>query len=319
MSKEAEEKAKEKIEELEKQVEEAIEDTKAETEKASAKEKPVPEPAEEVTVPAVEEAPAEEEKEGVPEEPKAESTKEDAEAVTEVGDDVSEKDEDAPIVEEKKEDYMMDWRPKTKLGAEVQAGRYKTLDDILQKGELILEPEIVDYLVPDLMHEVVYIGGSPGKGGGIRRTATKMTARMHKSGRRFKLSALAIVGNGNGIVGVGRAISTEHRTALEKAAKNAKLGVIRVRRGCGSWECGCDGKHSVPFKVKGTAGSVDVSILPAPKGVGIVASEEVKKILRLAGIKDAWVKTSGKTSTRTNLVFAFFDALKNLNSGKGDL
>ena len=174
-------------------------------------------------------------------------------------------------------------------------------------------------MVPELMQEVIYIGGSPGKGGGIRRTATKMTARMHKSGRRFKLSALVVIGNGDGIVGVGRAISNEHRTAIEKATKNAKLSVIRVRRGCGSWECGCGGTHSVPFRARGKAGSVRVEILPAPKGVGIVASEEVRKVLKIAGIKDAWVKTSGMTSTRSNLVSAFFDALKKLNDGKGDL
>jgi small subunit ribosomal protein S5 len=212
-----------------------------------------------------------------------------------------------------------DWIPKTRLGNEVLAGKYKSLDEILEKGELILEPEIIDALIPDFKQDVIYIGGSPGKGGGIRRTATKMTARMHKSGRRFKLSALAVVGNGDGIAGVGRAISTEHRTALEKALKNAKLSVIRVRRGCGSWECGCGGGHSVPFKVSGREGSVTVTLLPAPKGVGMVASEEVRKILRLAGIKDVWVKTSGKSKTRGNLAMAVFNALKNLNSGKGDL
>jgi small subunit ribosomal protein S5 len=213
----------------------------------------------------------------------------------------------------------VEWIPRTRLGNDVLAGKFKTLEEVLEKGELILEPEIIDAMIPEIMQEVIYIGGSPGKGGGIRRTATKMTARMHKSGRRFKLSALAVVGNGDGIVGIGRAISNEHRTALEKAVKNAKLSVIRVRRGCGSWECGCGGHHSVPFKVSGRSGSVIVEILPAPKGVGMVASEEVKKVLRLSGIKDAWVKTSGKTSTRANLILAFFDALKNLNSGKGDM
>ncbi len=213
----------------------------------------------------------------------------------------------------------VEWVPKTKLGHDVLAGKYKSLDEILEKGELILEPEIIDALVPDVMQEVIYIGGSPGKGGGIRRTATKMTARMHKSGRRFKLSALAVVGNDDGIVGIGRAISTEHRTAIEKATKNAKLNVIRVRRGCGSWECGCGGGHSVPFKVSGNEGSVTVTLLPAPKGVGMVASEEIRKVLKLAGIKDVWVKTSGKTKTRGNLIMAVFNALKNLHGGKGDL
>jgi len=212
-----------------------------------------------------------------------------------------------------------DWIPKTKLGNEVLAGKYRSIGEILEKGVLILEPEIVDYLIPDIVNEVVYIGGSPGKGGGIRRTATKMTARMHKSGRRFKLSALAIVGNCNGIVGIGRSISNEHRTAMEKAVRTAKLNVIRVVRGCGSWECGCGGSHSIPFKVSGKSGSVEVTLLPAPKGLGMVASEETRKLLKLAGINDIWVKTSGKTDTRTNLVQAVFEALKNLNSGKGDL
>jgi small subunit ribosomal protein S5 len=213
----------------------------------------------------------------------------------------------------------VEWIPKTKLGNEVLAGKYKTLDDILEKGLLILEPEIIDALIPDILQEIIYIGGSPGKGGGIRRTATKMTARMHKSGRRFKLSAVAVVGNGNGVVGIGSAISKEHRTALEKAVKHAKLNTIRVRRGCGSWECGCGGDHSIPFKTRGKSGSVQVTLIPAPKGVGMVASEETKKMLKLAGINDVWVKTSGKTSTRNNLVLAVFDAIKNLNKGKGEL
>jgi len=259
-------------------------------------------------------------KEKVKEKPKAEEPAK-KKAETKKG----EKEVEQAANEEQKEgngppvEREIDWIPKTRLGNDVLAGKYRTVDDILEKGELILEPEIVDVLIPDIMQEIIYIGGSPGKGGGIRRTATKMTSRMHKSGRRFKLAALAVVGNGDGIVGVGRAISTEHRTAIEKAVKNAKLNVIRVKRGCGSWECGCGGMHSVPFKVSGAAGSVNVSILPAPKGMGIVASEEVRKILKLAGIKDAWVKTSGKTSTRANLIMALFRALKNLNSGKGEL
>jgi small subunit ribosomal protein S5 len=211
------------------------------------------------------------------------------------------------------------WEPKTKLGREVQGGKYKSLDKILEKGELILESEIVKALVPNLKEEIVYIGGSPGKGGGIRRTATKMTSRMHRSGRRFRLSAMIIVGNEDGIVGVGKSGSREHRIAIEKATSQSKLSVIRVRRGCGSWECGCGGDHSIPFKVRTSQGSVKVTLIPAPKGVGIVADNESKKILGLAGIKDIWVKTSGKTSTRGNLIFAVFKALKKLNEMKGDL
>jgi small subunit ribosomal protein S5 len=315
--KEAEEKAKEKVEALEKQTEDAVEEAR---EEGAAEPEAVKETAEEEKA-AAEKAEEPEEK------PPEESAEETGAAEEEVTEEVKDKAEEEVSPEGQEDDDKVkeepvkafEWSPKTRLGHDVLSGKYKSLEEILKKGELILEPEIIDALIPDLKQEVIYIGGSPGKGGGIRRTATKMTARMHKSGRRFKLAALAVVGNGDGIVGIGKATSSEHRTALGKAAKNAKLNVIRVKRGCGSWECGCGGEHSVPFKVSGRSGSVEVSLLPAPKGVGIVASEEVKKILRLAGIKDAWVKTSGKTSTRTNLTMAFFEALKKLNSGKGEL
>ena len=55
-----------------------------------------------------------------------------------------------------------------------------------------------------------------------------------------------------------------------------------------------------------------VELKPAPKGVGLVANNETKKLLRLAGIKDIWVKTFGNTSNRINLISAVFDALKRL-------
>lgn len=212
-----------------------------------------------------------------------------------------------------------EWIPKTELGNEVLKGKYKNLDEILEKGLKILELGIIDFLAPNLKEEIIYIGGSPGKGGGVRKTAVKKTARMHKSGRRFKLTALIVVGNENGILGLGKATSRENRIAIEKAKKQAKLNVIRVRLGCGSWECGCGGKHSIPFKVEGKVGSVRVVLMPSPKGVGIVASDTVKKILKLAGIKDIWVKTYGQTRTRGNLATAVFEAIKNLNNTKGEL
>ncbi|HDD46223.1 MAG TPA: 30S ribosomal protein S5 [Candidatus Aenigmarchaeota archaeon] len=220
---------------------------------------------------------------------------------------------------EEKTESSVEWIPKTRLGREVLEGKYKSIEDLLNAGEIILEPEIVDYLVPNLEHELIYIGGTPGKGGGIRRTATRMTARMHKSGKRFKLSAMVVVGNKDGIVGIGRAVANENRIAIEKALNQAKLNVISVRRGCGSWECNCGGNHSIPFATKGKCGSVVVKFYPTPKGVGIVAGNEIKKILRLAGIKDIWVKTFGQTRTRINLALAVFDALNKLNETKGDL
>lgn len=213
----------------------------------------------------------------------------------------------------------VEWIPRTDLGKKVVEGKFESLDQILDQGHDILEPEIVDAFIPDLKQEIIYIGGSPGKGGGIRRTATKRTARMHKSGRRYKLTAMMAVGDGERIIGLGKATSKEHRIALEKAAMQARLNVIRVRKGCGSWECACSGNHSIPFKAVAKSGSVKVEIFPAPKGTGIVANESVKKILNLAGIHDVWVKTEGQTATRTNLLSAVFQALKNLSRTKGDM
>jgi small subunit ribosomal protein S5 len=224
-----------------------------------------------------------------------------------------------PRRERPRYDDDVEWLPKTKLGSEVLKGKYDSIEEILKKGIVILEPRVVDTLVPNIKEEVIYIGGSPGKGGGIRRTATKRTARMHKSGRRFKLTAVVAVGNEDGIVGLGRATSREHRIALEKAGQQARLSIVRIKRGCGSWECGCGGSHSIPFKSTSKSGSIKVWLLPAPKGTGIVADDTTKKILKLAGLKDVWVKTEGQTSTRSNLALAVFQALKNLNRTKGDL
>lgn len=222
-------------------------------------------------------------------------------------------------VDERSRSTSTTWIPKTELGREVIQGKYSDIKDLLSKGKIILESQIVDYLVPDLTEDLIHIGGTPGKGGGIRRTPTRMTARMHKSGRRFKLTAVVVVGNGDGIVGIGKATSNEHRKAIEKALHQAKLNVISVRRGCGSWECNCGGTHSIPFKSKGKTGSVEFELQPTPMGVGIVADKESKKILKLAGIKDIRTSMSGQSSTRINLALAMFEALKNLSKTKGDI
>ena len=249
-----------------------------------------------------------------------EETAEKKEAVTEEVEEQIKKGRDYESPQRRRaEERVSSWLPKTELGKEVVSGKFKDIKDLLSKGKIILEPQIVDYLVPDLMEELVHIGGTPGKGGGIRRTPTRMTARMHKSGRRFKLTSVVAVGNGDGVIGIGKASSNEHRTAIEKALQQAKLNVISVRRGCGSWECNCGGAHSIPFKTTGKTGSVKIELMPTPMGVGIVADKESKKLLKLAGVKDIRSKISGQSCTRINLALAMFEALKNLSRTKGDI
>lgn len=204
------------------------------------------------------------------------------------------------------------WVPKTKLGKDVFEGKVVDINEILESRTKISEPEIVDKLMPEIKNEVILVGGRRGKGGGKQRIPIKRTAKMHRSGRRFTTNAFVVVGNEDGIVGIGRGTALEARDAIAKAIQRAKTNIIKVKRGCGSWECECGEEHSVPFKVVGKTGSVKVVLMPAPKGIGLVADDESKKILKLTGIKDVWVKTFGNTSMRINLISAVFDALKKL-------
>lgn len=204
------------------------------------------------------------------------------------------------------------WKPKTSLGKEVVSGVITSIDQILESGKKILEPEIIDMLVPNLKSELILIGGRKGKGGGKQRIPVRITATMHRSGRKFKSNAFAVIGDEDGLIGVGTASALESRDAIRKAINKAKLNLIRIKRGCGSWECGCGGDHSIPYKAEGKSGSVRVVLMPAPRGLGLAADDESKKLLRLAGIKDVWMKTYGNTSMRINLITALFKALKSL-------
>lgn len=204
------------------------------------------------------------------------------------------------------------WVPRTSLGKAVIEGKITTIEQILESGVKIHEPEIVDKFLPDLKSELILIGGRRGKGGGAQRIPIRITAKMHSSGRRFRISSLVVVGNEDGLVGVGKGSGTETRIAMEKALKKAKLNLIKIKRGCGSWECGCGTEHTISYKIKGRSSSVRVELLPAPKGVGLVANDESKKIFKLAGIKDIWMQSFGNTSNRINLIYAIFNALKKL-------
>ena len=204
------------------------------------------------------------------------------------------------------------WIPKTSLGKAVFEGKITDINYILENGLKIREVEIVDKLLPVLKTEILKIGRRTGKGGGSQRIPVRITAKVTASGRRFRMSLMVAVGNEDGIVGVGRGKSDETRRAYEKAVRRAKLNIFKVWRGCGSWECECGEPHSIPYKTYGRCGSVKVILYPAPKGVGLVCDDESKKIFRLAGIKDIWVKTFGNTSMRINLAYAIVDALKNV-------
>lgn len=194
----------------------------------------------------------------------------------------------------RREPREIQWDPKTKLGKLVRSGEVKTISEALKTGLPIREPEIVDILLPDLDDEVIDVN---------------MVQRMTDSGRRVKFVITVAVGNKNGYVGFGQAKGKEVGSSIRKAIDSAKLNIIEIRRGCGSWECGCGKPHTVPFEIYGKSGSVEIILKPAPRGIGLATGNVAKKILTLAGIEDCWAFTKGKTRTTVNYAKAVFNAL----------
>lgn len=215
--------------------------------------------------------------------------------------------------EKAREKAEEEWIPKTELGKKVKAGEIKNIDEILEKNLKILEPEIVDKLLPELESELINIGQAKGKFGGGKRRPWRQTQKKTAEGNVPKFSCMAVVGDKAGHVGVGYGKAKETVPAKQKALRNAKLNIIKIKRGCGSFDCICNDPHSIPFKVEGKVGSVIIKLMPAPKGTGLVADDECKKLFKLAGIKDIYTKTFGQTRTKINHIKAAMAALKKLN------
>jgi small subunit ribosomal protein S5 len=206
------------------------------------------------------------------------------------------------------------WKPKTSIGQKVKSGEITDIDQILENGVHFMEAEIVDALLPGMDSDLLMIGQAKGKFGGGKRRIFKQTQKKTPEGNKPKFSTYCVIGNRNGYVGLGHGKAKETVPAREKSLRNAKLNLIKVRRGCGSWACGCKTPHSIPFAVEGKVGSAYIKLMPAPKGAGLVAESEVQKILQFAGIKDVYSMTDGQTRTRMNLLKATMEALKHLMS-----
>ncbi len=205
------------------------------------------------------------------------------------------------------------WHPISELGKKVKSGEIKTLDEILDKGTKILDAEIIECLLPNTVTDLLMIGQSKGKFGGGKRTIWRQTQRKTMEGNKPSFGAMVVIGNKDGYVGLGMGKSKETVPAREKAIRQSKLNIIKIRRGCGSWQCNCKEPHSIPVKIKGRVSSIEVTLIPAPKGTGIVAEKEMAKVIALAGIKDIHSHTEGHTATKVNLIKACFEALKNLS------
>ncbi|MGQ0376133.1 MAG: 30S ribosomal protein S5 [Nitrososphaerota archaeon] len=194
---------------------------------------------------------------------------------------------------EKKDEDV--WIPKTSLGKKIVAGQITSMEEILANGYRIQEAGIIKKLLPDLKSEVIDVG-----------IIQKMTA----NGQSTRFKAIVAAGNENGWLGIGHGKAKQMRVAIEKATNAAYLNVSPVKLGCGSWECRCDKPHSVPFKVRGKGGSVTIEIVPAPRGLGLVAGGKIRNLLKLAGLKDAWTKANGSTNTMNSTSKALLDCLR---------
>jgi len=193
------------------------------------------------------------------------------------------------------------WTPKTQIGRMVKEQKITSIEEIYALGKPVLEAEIVDFLLPGLESETLEI---------------KNTQRMTDCGRKMQFRAVVLLGDKNGHFGIGVGKSEEVRPAIETANKNARRNIICVPRGNGSWEDNIKAPHSIPIKVTGKNGSVEVVIKPAPRGVGLAANHVLKKVLIYAGVKNVWSFSRGHTRSIYNMAMAAANALNSLNGMK---
>lgn len=143
--------------------------------------------------------------------------------------------------------------------------------------------------VPELQERVVYIN---------------RVSKVVKGGRRFALTALVVVGDGNGRVGIGMGKSQEVPTAIKKGIEDAKKNMFTVPL----TEAG-----TLPHDIIGQYGAGYVVIKPATPGTGVIAGGPVRAVMELAGVTDCLTKSLG-TSNAMNIVKATAEGLKNMQS-----
>ena len=135
--------------------------------------------------------------------------------------------------------------------------------------------------------------------------AINRVAKVVKGGRTFRFSAVVVVGDENGHVGVGNGKAAEVPDAIKKAIEDAKKNLVEVPI-VGT---------TIPHEFVGQFGSANVLLKPAAEGTGIIAGGSVRPVIELAGYKNIRTKVIGTNNPR-NVVYATIDALKNMQTAE---
>jgi ribosomal protein S5, bacterial/organelle type len=131
----------------------------------------------------------------------------------------------------------------------------------------------------------------------------RRVAKVVKGGRNFRFSVTVVVGNGEGIVGVGLGKAQEIPEAVRKAIEDAKKKLIYVPK-VGT---------TIPHRTLGIFGAGQVLIMPAAPGTGVIAGSAVRMVLELAGVKDVRAKSIGSNNAG-NMACATIEGLRNLKT-----